>query len=102
MYTQILIKKKLLKFLFSHSDYYFCLQIKKQKTMKKLTPLVLAAAFGALTFTSCKKDYTCDCKVNGESVIKYDIKNAKKKDAEAACEGYSITTAVGSYSCSLN
>lgn len=71
--------------------------------MKKLTPLVLAAAaFGALTFASCKKDYTCDCKVNGESVMKYEIKDAKKKDAESACEGYSITTAFGTYECSLN
>lgn len=70
--------------------------------MKKLTPLVMIAAFGAMMFASCKKDYTCDCKLGGESVMKYEIKDAKKKDAEKACESYSIPTPMGTYECSLN
>ncbi len=52
--------------------------------MKKL---IYAAAFlfvGTIALSSCKKDWTCDC---GSEEFNYTIKDAKKKDAEAQCEG---------------
>ena len=52
--------------------------------MKKL---IYAAAFlflGTIVLSSCKKDWTCDC---GSEELTYTIKDKKKKDAEAECEG---------------
>lgn len=54
--------------------------------MKKV--LFLSLVFGGLALTSCKKDYTCECKKNlgGMSwAYTFDINDAKKKDAEAEC-----------------
>lgn len=53
--------------------------------MKKIT--LLAAVIAAFTFTSCKKDYTCECSVtsNGLTVTgSTTIKDTKKK-AKDAC-----------------
>ena len=50
--------------------------------MKKIT--LLAAAFVAISFASCKKDYTCSCSyVGGSSVTK--IEGTSKKGAQAHC-----------------
>ena len=58
---------------------------------------------GALS-TSCKKDYTCECKdvfVLGE--VNIEIENAKKSDAEDACDSAQATyrTASASATCTL-
>ena len=55
--------------------------------MKKV--LFVGLFFGALALTSCKKDYTCECKydLNGSATThEFAIKDAKKKDAEDACK----------------
>lgn len=49
--------------------------------MKKLLILSLALSASAVMFSSCKKDYTCDC-----PSIKIPINDAKKKDAEKTCD----------------
>lgn len=56
--------------------------------MKKV--LFSSLVFGGLALTSCKKDYTCECKFNvvgvpGTMAHTFDINDAKKKDAEAGC-----------------
>jgi len=69
--------------------------------MKKITLLAVAAL--AMTFASCKKDYTCECKVtsnatgtNVTSTTSAATGKMKKKDAEAKCnEGDSNTTLAG-------
>ena len=62
--------------------------------MKKLIPIVAVALFGALTFSSCKKNYTCTCAVHFDSssvfhgsdtTFKADYGKQKKKDAQNAC-----------------
>jgi hypothetical protein len=56
--------------------------------MKKLAFVFGVAFVAALAFSSCKKDYTCACTYKlGEETINYEfeIKDAKKADAEAAC-----------------
>ena len=66
--------------------------------MKKITLLAVAAL--AMTFASCKKDYTCECKVtsnatgtNVTSTTSAATGKMKKADAEAKCnEGDSNTT----------
>lgn len=69
--------------------------------MKKV--LFLSLVFGGLALTSCKKDYTCECKYNlgGEAIThKFEIKDAKKKDAEAGCT-YNVPGANINVDCSL-
>ena len=43
-----------------------------------------AAVLGAMTLSSCKKDYTCECTSNG-SVIYSGTVHGTKSDAQAAC-----------------
>ena len=44
--------------------------------MKKL--LILAVIAGSFTMTSCKKEYTCVCTINGSSTeVKSGVKDAK-------------------------
>lgn len=46
------------------------------------------AAIATLGLASCKKDYTCECVVDGKTVSTTEgYKSMKKKDAEAKCEG---------------
>ena len=60
--------------------------------MKKLPLYLLFALFGGLMFSSCKKDFTCECTVgvpipglSFDTTINIEIENAKKKQAEIAC-----------------
>lgn len=47
--------------------------------MKKV--FTIALAFGALTLTSCKKDWTCECNLGS-----YTIKDMTRKDAKVECD----------------
>ena len=49
--------------------------------MKKL---VLAFGLGLFLLASCKKDYTCACKIDGQTVSTSVI-NDTKKNAETLC-----------------
>ena len=51
--------------------------------MKKVAPIVAGALLGMM-FTSCKKDYTCDCSVNGTYVGSTTVHTTKGK-AKTAC-----------------
>ncbi len=50
--------------------------------MKKLS--LLCAVLFALSFTACKKDYTCTCTTLGQDSIS-EMTNVSKSDAEDAC-----------------
>jgi len=75
--------------------------------MKKITPFVIVALFGALTFTSCKKDYKCTCKIpSGSSTgtdtsYNFDLGKSKKSDAQSKCNTYNATAAIVGGSCSI-
>lgn len=45
-------------------------------------------AFALLTFAfaSCKKDYTCTCTVDGNKLTPVQYSDAKKADAQDACD----------------
>ena len=51
--------------------------------MKKIT--LLAAAFVAITFASCKKDRVCTCTEKDGTVYETTYYDAKKKDARLFC-----------------
>ena len=53
--------------------------------MKKTTLFVFAAFVAAASFTSCKKDYTCECKDSAGTVTNIPLKDATKSDATDAC-----------------
>lgn len=50
--------------------------------MKKT--LLVAVALIAISLTSCKKDWTCDC---GDPDSTFEIKQTSKTNAKALCEG---------------
>ncbi|MCW3123862.1 MAG: hypothetical protein JWQ38_3354 [Flavipsychrobacter sp.] len=52
--------------------------------MKKLFPIALIA-FAAMTFTSCKKDYTCTCSGTGVTITTVTIPKTTKSDAKSKC-----------------
>lgn len=60
--------------------------------MKKIT--LLAAVVVAVSFASCKKNYSCVCSVPASNTtspfagtsITYDLGKIKKKDAKSSCE----------------
>lgn len=64
--------------------------------MKKL--FILSFAFGVVTLTSCKKDYTCTCTMsspgNPSTSVKRTVKEVTKKQAEAKCNSGDQTVTV--------
>lgn len=73
--------------------------------MKKLLFVFAIAAVGSLA--SCKKDYTCECTTTDSSgafetvTTEYDINDAKKSDAEDACDGRNSSVGTLSTTCEL-
>jgi len=53
--------------------------------MKKKIIILAALSLGTLSFTSCKKDYTCKCMVNEEEFV-YNYKDQSKGESEKACD----------------
>lgn len=68
--------------------------------MKKSLLFVAVAAL-ALSFSSCKKDYSCDCTIAG-TTTETTLENYSKADAEAACDALDAAAQIGSGSCTLN
>jgi hypothetical protein len=73
--------------------------------MKKVLTIAAVVALTA-SFTSCKKDYTCDCTYTYEVLgveetvdYTYEYNKVKKKDATEACDA---ANAVSGYECTLN
>ncbi len=67
----------------------------KNLHMKKLTILAVAAL--AISFASCKKDYTCECTATGNgstATTTVTIKDTKKK-AEDACSAKTTASSGG-------
>lgn len=62
--------------------------------MKKIT--LLAIAFVAISFASCKKDYTCTCTTTGNSTADVTkIIGVSKKAATANCVSKTTTSTSG-------
>ena len=70
--------------------------------MKKTLLFACATLICAATMTSCKKDYTCTCKVAGQT-IPLELKDVKKKDAQSSCDQAQTTYRIAdaSASCGL-
>ncbi len=83
--------------------YIRATQPKKTNKMKKIA--FVALAIFALTFTSCKREWTCTCtaSVAGQTATASSSFEATKKDAEESCDAFQSTSSVGgvTYSCEL-
>lgn len=53
--------------------------------MKKVLFFV-AVLFATVAFTSCAKDWSCDCTIAGLPEVKNPILDQKKADAKDACD----------------
>jgi hypothetical protein len=69
--------------------------------MKKLFPLAIVGMFTALSFSSCKQDYTCTCttKVNiggtkVDSSVYFSLGKLSKDWAQDACNTYQKTETI--------
>jgi hypothetical protein len=58
--------------------------------MKKALLIGSLGVFGVMALTSCKKDYTCDCTVDGQDTA-IPLMDTKKKDATDACDAAETT-----------
>ncbi len=47
--------------------------------------LTVAAVTGGFLFSACNKDYDCVCKVNGQEVQRYSVREKTKNRAEDEC-----------------
>ncbi len=63
--------------------------------MKKSTIILGAFILSVVVFSSCKKDYTCQCTYkdafNSAQTISIEYKDVKKSDAKDACDNWSIS-----------
>lgn len=64
----------------------------------------VAAAVAMISLSSCKKDYECNCTVDGMTIPTISINDAKKDDAQTTCDQAETTYASGgaSASCALS
>ena len=71
--------------------------------MKKV--LLFAVVLGAVSFTSCKKDYDCTCTVTNSGTVlssnTVTLENVSKSDAEDACSS-SVTVGTSTTACELD
>ncbi|WP_276134055.1 hypothetical protein [Polluticoccus soli] len=59
--------------------------------MKKIAPIAALAFFGMMSFTACKKDYSCKCSATVAGVTadtSISLGKMKKSDAKSKCETY--------------
>lgn len=66
--------------------------------MNKFTWMILW--FGLISATGCRKDYTCECKENGQIYL-YQIRDQKLKDAEASCNATGSVIVKNGGSCKI-
>ncbi len=68
--------------------------------MKKVFFTLAVAAF-ATSFTSCKKDYDCNCTYTGiiNGSVTYPLGKQSTADAKKLCDAYSTSNAGYTYSC---
>jgi hypothetical protein len=82
------------------------LSLINHKTPIRMKKMFFTAAVACFVMSSCKKDYTCKCTGTGlpDQYSNIEIKDAKKKDAEEACNAFNTTYKIYSsdINCSLN
>jgi hypothetical protein len=60
-------------------------RIKTQTVMKKILILLAVTLAGGFAMTSCNKDYTCRCSINGAEIKEYSVRASNRNAAEDDC-----------------
>jgi hypothetical protein len=69
--------------------------------MKKFAPIAIIALL-AVAFTSCKKDWSCECKdKDGNVDFTYTYPKVAKSSAKTSCDAANTTWATDGGSCKL-
>ncbi|MCB9046026.1 MAG: hypothetical protein H6550_07790 [Chitinophagales bacterium] len=68
--------------------------------MKKFAPIA-AVALLAIAFTSCKKDFTCECTDSNGTVTPYTYPKTTKALAKTSCDASNVTWTSAGGSCKL-
>jgi hypothetical protein len=66
--------------------------------MKKL--LLFAVVLSAASFTSCTKDYTCECTILSQTT-EYEFQDVKKSEAEEGCDALTASASIVGGKCEL-
>lgn len=70
--------------------------------MKKFMMIALVMAGSAVMFSSCKKDYTCECKdSDGKQISASTYDKQKKSKAKKLCKAENLGMAFAGGSCKL-
>ncbi|OJW83950.1 MAG: hypothetical protein BGO69_09470 [Bacteroidetes bacterium 46-16] len=71
--------------------------------MKKwIITAIASCAIGALSLTSCKKDYHCTCTYNGSVVYDQDLGHMSHSDAKDQCNQQSTSVLGQTWACGLD
>ncbi len=62
---------------------------------------IVIAALGILGFSSCKKNYHCQCAYNNEIKLIRDLGSMTKDDATTECESYDTTVVGERWNCTI-
>jgi hypothetical protein len=62
--------------------------------------VLLVIIFLGFLFTSCKRNWVCECQTNS-TVVPVDIINAQKEEAKIACDKYNFGIYAQSGGCKL-
>ena len=62
--------------------------------------VLLLIIFLGFLFTSCRRNWVCECQTNS-TVVPVDITNAKKEEAKIACDKYNFGIYAQSGGCKL-
>lgn len=69
--------------------------------MKKVFAIAVLT-LAVFSFSSCRKDYTCTCKISGQVEETIPILKSKKSQAETFCKNIESANAADGYSCSID
>ena len=69
--------------------------------MKKGVRLLLAFAAATLFFSSCKKNYHCQCAYNNQVKLIKDLGMQTKDDAVTECDSYDSTVKGEVWTCTI-
>jgi hypothetical protein len=62
---------------------------------------IIIAAIGIIGFSSCKKNYHCQCTYNNQLKLTRDLGSQTKDDATTLCESYDTTVTGEKWNCTI-
>jgi hypothetical protein len=73
-----------------------------RQKMKKAIYTGIVVLSGIISFTSCRKEYHCNCTYNNMLVYSKDLGNQSHSDAQSICNNYDTTITGETWLCTVN